>query len=71
MTFDEFWNKVKNTGLLSDMAIKQIPECLSEGTKNQIKRHAPEKVAAHLVSVIDEINRGSVETIETLLRKRL
>ena len=65
MTFEEW---IKTTSLPST-AKEQLPEALSPKSKKKLlERTDAEEVIA---SAIDEINRGSVETIDVLVRNRL
>ncbi len=68
MTFEEMWSNVK--GIPSD-ASKQIPSVLSDKTKNKIRNLEPKLVAKIVNEAIDEINNGSIERIDVLIRRRL
>ena len=71
MTFDELWEQVKQLKVLPDAAIIQIPYILKDSTKKKLCKQSPQDVAEIITSAIDEINRGSVETVDALVRKRL
>lgn len=71
MTFEELWEEIAKLELLSNTAIKQIPSILSKGTKRKLARMTPQQVGKKLLDVIDEINHGSVESVENLLKKRM
>lgn len=71
MTFEEYWLKVEKLQALPSMAIKQVPASLKDDTKEKLMKLEPRITAEKLASVIDEINTGSIESIEVLLRKRL
>ena len=68
MTFDELWKQVKG---LPDAAIKQVPNIISPDTKNKLVQKSPEEIGSIVSAAIDEINQGSVATVDTLVRKRL
>lgn len=68
MTFDELWKQVKG---LPDAAIMQVPNILSPDTKNKLVQKSPEEIGSIVSAAIDEVNRGSVATVDTLVRKRL
>ena len=60
-------------GALPNMAKILLPPALSEQTKRKIlrKKKSPEEMAQIFVSAIDEINHGSIETVDTLVRRSL
>ena len=68
MSFDELWAEVQG---LPDTAKIQVPGTLSEVTKKKLSRKTPEEVAAIVTAAIDEVNHGSVEPLENLIKKRL
>ena len=68
MTFDELWKQVKG---LPDTAMIQVPAVLSSTTKKRLTMKSPEEVGRIIFAAIEEINRGSVETVDALVRKRL
>ena len=53
------------------MAIQQLPSLLSETTKKKLMKRRPEETARLINTTIDEVNRGSVESIDSLVKKRL
>ena len=71
MSFDELWNKVEETGVLPNTAIYQIPGLLSDEVKNKLRRKKPEEVARLVSAAVEEVNGGSVDRLENLIRKRL
>ena len=71
MTFEEYWREVDMTHLLPAMAIDQIPSSLSNSTKKRLMKRNPEETATMLREAIEKINRGSVESIDSLVRKKL
>lgn len=54
-----------------DMSLEQVPQILSNETKKRLSRKTPEEVSRILKEAIDEINRGSVETVDALTQKKL
>jgi hypothetical protein len=71
MTFEEYWAGVEKLKALPNTAIKQLPSSLSAETKRKLMMLGPEKTVGILVDVIDEVNYGSVESIDSLVRKTL
>lgn len=71
MIFEEYWSEVAKLKLLPQMAIQQLPSSLLEETKKRLMRKRPEETAELLNAAIDEINRGSIESIDSLVRKKL
>lgn len=71
MTFEEYWAEVEKLKALPNTAIKQLPSSLSTETKRKLMEKQPEETVELLSKAIDEVNRGSVESIESLVRKRL
>ena len=71
MTFEEYWGEVEKLKALPGMAIQQLPASLSATTKKKLMKKPPEETAELLNTVIEEVNRGSVESIDSLVRKRM
>lgn len=71
MTFEEYWLEVAKLRTLPGMAIQQLPSSLSAETKRRLLKKRPEETAELLNTAIDEIDHGSVESIDSLVRKRL
>ena len=71
MTFEEYWADVEKLKALPKMATQQIPSSLSDKTKKRLMRKKPEETVELLNAVIDKVNRGAVESIDSLVRKRL
>ena len=69
--FSQYWAKVEKIHALPEMAIKQLPASLSTETKKKLMKLRPEETIGILVAAIDQVNRGSVESIDNLVRKRL
>ncbi len=64
--FEELWKRVEG---IPEGAKKQIPGDLSDRTKRKLEKLSPEKVSEIVNRAFEEINRGSVEGIDTLIRK--
>ncbi|MBQ9208905.1 MAG: hypothetical protein IJ149_04895 [Oscillospiraceae bacterium] len=71
MTFDELLDQACKSARLPEMARLLLPSTLSEGTKNMILKLTPEELGRILKSAIDQIDHGSVETVDALVRKAL
>lgn len=71
MTFEEYWAEVEKFKLLPGMAIRQLPSSLSPQIKKRLMKKQPEETVEILRAAIDEVNRGSVESIDGLVRKKL
>ncbi len=71
MVFEDYWVEVEKQKVLSRMAIEQLPSSLSESSKKQLMKLRPVKAAELLCAVIEEVNRGSVESVDCLIKKRL
>lgn len=68
MTFEELWMQVKG---LPDTAKIQVPGALTTSTKKKLAKKTPEEVAIIVADAIEEINRGSVEPLDILIRKKI
>ena len=71
MTFEELLDQACKTASLPEMARILLPSTLSEETKKLVLKLSPEELGAILKAAIDEINRGSVESVDALVRKAL
>ncbi len=71
MTFEELLDQACVTAHLPEMAKLLLPSTLSEETKRAVMKLSPEKLGAILKAAIDKINRGSVESVDTLVRKSI
>lgn len=69
MAFEEYWDEVAKLKNIPNAAIEQLPSTLSEKTKKKLMKRKPEESAEILEVAIDLINRGSVESIDSLIRK--
>ena len=68
MTFDELWKEISD---LPEMAKIQVPGILSESTKRKLARKKPEEVRQIVTAAIDEVNHGSVEPLDRIIRKKI
>ena len=68
MTFEELWKQVQG---LPDTAKLQVPGTLKEDTKSRLARKTPEDVAEIVRQAVTEIDHGSVEPLDMLVKKRL
>ncbi len=71
MTFDELMNEIKELHILPNMAIRELPKALEDGTKRKLCRLGPEKAASVLKIVIEKVNKGSIEPLDVLVRDEL
>lgn len=71
MTFEDYWFEVEKLKVLPSMAIDQIHTSLSATTKKKLMKLKPEETVGLLNTAIEEVNRGSVESIDSLVKKRL
>ena len=72
-TFDELWKIVWGDVSLPIEAEKLIPQSLTENTKQKMlkTRRSTAKIARKIEQAVDEINHGSIESIDTLIRSAL
>ena len=71
MTFDEIWEQVEELKELPNTAISHIPLSLSESAKRRLSKLKPAEIVRIIQLSVDQINKGSVETLESLIRKQL
>ena len=71
MTFEDYWLEVEKLKDLPVLAIQQLSSLLSATTKKMLMKRKLEETAALLNTTIEEVNRGSVESVDSLLNKRL
>lgn len=69
MTFEQFWTEVEKQKILPNIAIYQLPMSLLSEMKTKLMEYNPKAACEILVDVIEQINHGSVESVERLLRK--
>lgn len=66
MSFEDLLDQACKSARLPEMARILLPSTLSEETKKLV-----EAFGAILKAAIDQINQGSVETVDALVRKAL
>ena len=71
MSFEDLLDQACKSACLPEMARLLLPSTLSEATKDMVLKLEPEEFGRILASAIDQINRGSVETVDALVRKAL
>lgn len=71
MTFDELWVEIEKLHILPDAAISQVPLVLSEDAKRMLARRTPNEAVRIIEEVVDEIDNGSVQTVDSLVMKKL
>ena len=71
MDLEELLDRARGSASLPEMARLLLPSTLSVETKNLVLKLTPEEFGRILASAIDQINRGSVETVDVLVRKAL
>lgn len=71
--FDELWNKIAKTNKLTNMTILDMPKVISSETKKMLVRSGKnvDELADMIQSVINEIDRGSIERLDVLLQREL
>ena len=68
MTFEDMWKTITS---LPSSAIELIPQELSEETKKQLASLGTKRCEEIVKDAIWEIEKGSVEKIETLIQKNI
>lgn len=71
MSFEDLLDQACKSARLPEMARIILPSTLSEETKKLVLKLEPEAFGAILKAAIDQINQGSVETVDALVRKAL
>ena len=71
MTFDELMDAACESATLPNMARILLPSTLSGETKKAVMKLKPEELGLILKDAIDQIDSGSVESVDTLVRKAL
>ena len=71
MTFEELLDQACTIAHLPEMARIQLPVVLSDKTKKKVLQLSPEELGQMLSVAIDEINQGSVKSIDILIREYL
>ena len=71
MTFDELMDAACESTALPYMARILLPSTLSDQTKKAVMKLKPEELGLILKNAIDQIDSGSVESVDALVRKAL
>lgn len=71
MTFDELMDIACKSARLPNMARILLPSTLSDSTKKAVVNLEPEELGSILKDAIDQIESGSVESVDALVRKAL
>lgn len=71
MSFEELLDQACKSARLPEMARLLLPSTLSEATKDMVLKLSPEEFGRILAAAIDKINRGSVESVDALVRKQI
>lgn len=68
-SFDEYLGRLQ--GKLSFVIINSLPELLSEDMQQELLTKTPDKTAEAVLAAIKEIESGSIERMEPLIKKYL
>ena len=71
MTFDELMDGACKSARLPNMARILLPSTLSDSTKKAVMKLEPEAFGRILKDAIEQIDSGSVESVDVLVRKAL
>lgn len=71
MSFEKLLDEACAATRLPEMARIQLPSVISDESKKMVMQLSPNELGILLSKVIDEINHGSVMSIDTLIRKYL
>ena len=71
MSFEDLLDQASKSARIPEMSRILLPSTLSEETKKLVLKLEPEAFGAILKAAIDQINQGSVETVDVLVRKAL
>ena len=71
MDFEELLDRACDSANRPEMARLLLPSTLSEDTKRDVLKLSPEEFGRILAAAIDQINHGSVETVDALVKKSL
>lgn len=69
--FKNLWDEVKEKHLLPDTAVYNLPELLSRETKGRMCQLDLKEVIRIIEEAIDEINNGSIKSMDQLVREKL
>ena len=68
MSFEDVWGQVQG---LPDTAKMQVPGTLREETKKRLEKKTPAEIGRIVAEAIEEVNNGSVEPLDRLIKNRL
>lgn len=71
MTFEELWELVGKMNVLSKEALRLAPDALSSKTKKRLCTKKPEEAAIIIQWAINQIDHGSIETVDMLVNRKL
>ena len=71
MTFDELMDVACESATLPNMVRILLPSTLSGETRKAVMKLKPEELGIILKDTIDQIDSGSVESVDTQVRKAL
>lgn len=71
MSSEELWKAVERLHILPETAIEQIPDLLTDPIKERLSQLSPTDAGSVVADAVDEINCGSIATLDTLIKKRL
>lgn len=71
MTFDELLDQACKSAHLPSEARAQLPNALSNKTKDMVRTMSPEEFGRILAEAIDKINHGSIVSVDDLVRRRV
>ena len=65
--FEDFWNEIEKLEILPEGAIQQLPESLDDMCRVELMKRTPEEAAEVIMKAIDQVNHGSIESVEELV----
>lgn len=71
MSFEEYWEEIIEINKLPNIVARQLPMSLSDKTKKKLTKICAEETIRLIKEVIEEINNGSVESVDFLINKKL
>lgn len=71
MQFEDLWEEVSRHNVLPRAAVENVPDMLSETTKEKLLTLQPYEVCSIIKSSIHEINDGSVVSLDSIVLKRI
>ncbi len=73
MTFEELWERIWEEAHLPSGAKELIPQSLSHRTKDKLlkSKKNPHDIATIIEDAVTTINKGSVESLDSIVSKKL